>query len=132
MCKQSKKDWEFVDRNGHLHLNCTHHDGTNEVQFYKLTKKGAENFHNWEYNSYMSYRYLEIAPVVKELLPENKVLLAERDPVSAGVSRKFFLVDKGFYHLSSPDFEDGFASGEFLYHKVARCDFTHKKTSTVR
>lgn len=52
MCKQSKKDWEFVDRNGHLHLNCTHHDGTNEVQFYKLTKKGAENFHNWEYNSY--------------------------------------------------------------------------------
>lgn len=81
--------------------------------------------------SIMSYRYLEIAPVVKELLPENKVLLAERDPVSAGVSRKFFLVDKGFYHLSSPDFEDGFASGEFLYHKVARCDFTHKKTSCV-
>lgn len=81
--------------------------------------------------SIMSYRDLEIAPIVRELLPDNKVLLAERNRVLAGTSRKFFIVDKGFYHLSAPDFEDGFAAGEFLHRKVARCDFTHKKTSCV-
>lgn len=48
------KDCDYIqvyDQNGHLHIKCSHHDGTNIFKLKKLTQKGVDLFdqHNrWE------------------------------------------------------------------------------------
>ena len=40
----------YYDENGHLYLDCSHHDGTNCFEIRKLTKKGEEFFKRNEDN----------------------------------------------------------------------------------
>lgn len=42
--------WEIWDENGHLFLRCSHHDGTNEFEIKRLSRRGVEVLENWEYN----------------------------------------------------------------------------------
>lgn len=42
--------WKIYDENGHLYLQCSHHDGTNFFEIKEVTKKGVEYLENWEYN----------------------------------------------------------------------------------
>jgi hypothetical protein len=47
------KDCGFIkitDERGRLVIRGTHHDGTNEAEFVKLTERGAALFNNWNYN----------------------------------------------------------------------------------
>lgn len=36
------RDIEIYDEDGHLHIRCSHHDGTNRYEVKELTKKGIE------------------------------------------------------------------------------------------
>lgn len=47
--------WKIYDENGHLYLECSHHDGTNFFEIKKLTERGIEYLHRWE-NDYKPYR----------------------------------------------------------------------------
>lgn len=40
----------FYDKNGHLYLECSHHDGTNLYEIKKITDKGISYLENWEQN----------------------------------------------------------------------------------
>ena len=40
----------LTDVNGHLYLDCTHHDGTNSYEIKKLTDKGISYLSNYENN----------------------------------------------------------------------------------
>ena len=42
--------WKIYDENGHLYLECSHHDGTNFFEIKEVTEKGVEYLENWEYN----------------------------------------------------------------------------------
>lgn len=41
---------EFYDKNGHLYLHCTHHDGSCSFEIKALTEQGYDYLNNWEYN----------------------------------------------------------------------------------
>lgn len=50
---KATKDCDYIhiyDENGHLYLQCSHHDGTNLFEIKKLTNKGIEYLENWEQN----------------------------------------------------------------------------------
>ena len=40
----------FYDENGHLYLNCIHHDGTCHYEIKEVTDKGIQYLENWEDN----------------------------------------------------------------------------------
>lgn len=42
--------WKFYDKNGHLYLTCSHHDGTCSYEIKEVTDKGIRYFENWEDN----------------------------------------------------------------------------------
>ena len=42
--------WKFYDKNGHLHLTCSHHDGTCHYEIKEVTDKGIQYLENWENN----------------------------------------------------------------------------------
>lgn len=42
--------WKIYDVNGHLHLECSHHDGTNHFEIKRITDKGVAYLKNWEAN----------------------------------------------------------------------------------
>lgn len=45
------KDCDFVkiwDENGHLYIECSHHDGTNNYEIKQLTERGVAYLENWE------------------------------------------------------------------------------------
>lgn len=44
--------WSFTDENGHLVLRCSHHDGTNVVEFLLLPEDVYDHYQEWEYSSY--------------------------------------------------------------------------------
>lgn len=46
---------KIYDVNGHLHITCSHHDGTHSFEIKKITKKGEEYYSNWE-NSFSTKR----------------------------------------------------------------------------
>lgn len=53
LARQLFKDCEyfkFWDENGHLYVECSHHDGTHSVEIKQLTDKGEEYYDNWDYN----------------------------------------------------------------------------------
>lgn len=41
---------EIYDDGGHLHINCSHHDGNNHFEVKVLTEKGKEYYNNHYYN----------------------------------------------------------------------------------
>ena len=41
---------EFTDRDGHFHINASHHDGNVHFEVKVLTDKGVERYSNWEYD----------------------------------------------------------------------------------
>lgn len=54
MYDKATEDCGYVhvyDKNGHLYLQCSHHDGTNLYEIKKLTAKGEEYLANWEYGT---------------------------------------------------------------------------------
>lgn len=42
--------WKIYDVNGHLYLECSHHDGTNHFEIKRITNKGVAYLKNWESN----------------------------------------------------------------------------------
>ena len=51
MMSKAGKDCDFFrfsDINGHLHLQCSHHDGTNCYEIRKIAEKGVAYYDNWE------------------------------------------------------------------------------------
>ena len=55
MFSKAAKDCDYVhiyDENGHLYLQCSHHDGTNLYEIKKLTEKGEQYLENWEYSGW--------------------------------------------------------------------------------
>lgn len=42
--------YHIYDKNGHLFLQCSHHDGTNLYEIKKVTEKGEKYLENWEDN----------------------------------------------------------------------------------
>ncbi len=42
--------WSFYDINGHLYLECSHHDGDNQFEIRRITKTGMRYYRNWECN----------------------------------------------------------------------------------
>lgn len=50
---------EFSDRDGHLELKCSHHDGTNYFEIRVLTDKGYNYAENWAYGYNKKYDYSE-------------------------------------------------------------------------
>lgn len=54
MYRKATRDCDSVkiwDENGHLYLECSHHDGTNCFEIKIMTKKGIEYYENWEYGN---------------------------------------------------------------------------------
>jgi len=51
--------WKFTDSNGHLNLECTHHDGTHYVEFRILTDAGNKFSDNWNYSYNKRYNFSE-------------------------------------------------------------------------
>jgi hypothetical protein len=48
------KDCEYIkiyDENGHLFIECSHHDGTNYFEIKELTENGKNYFDNWNYGT---------------------------------------------------------------------------------
>ena len=46
------KDCDYVkiyEEDGHLYIQCSHHDGTNNFEIKILTEKGEDYYNNWEY-----------------------------------------------------------------------------------
>ena len=53
MFSKAVKDCNYVhiyDENGHLYLQCSHHDGINNFEIKKITDKGVMYLENWEEN----------------------------------------------------------------------------------
>lgn len=53
MFSKAMKDCDYVhiwDENGHMYLECSHHDGTNLYEIKKITAAGIRYLENWEYN----------------------------------------------------------------------------------
>ena len=53
MLATATKDCDYIhlyDQNGHFHLQCSHHDGTNHYEIKRLTDKGIAYLENWEEN----------------------------------------------------------------------------------
>lgn len=53
MYKEATKDCDcthLYDQNGHFHIQCAHHDGTNHYEIRKLTDKGINYLMNWKQN----------------------------------------------------------------------------------
>lgn len=53
MLNKAAKDCDYIhlyDKNGHLYLKCSHHDGTNYYEIKKVTDRGVEYLANWEDN----------------------------------------------------------------------------------
>ena len=42
--------WKIWDENGHLYLQCSHHDGTNTFEIKRITEKAAAMLDEWNYN----------------------------------------------------------------------------------
>ena len=42
---------KLYDENGHLHLTCSHHDGTHHFEIKIITDKGSDYLKNWEYDN---------------------------------------------------------------------------------
>lgn len=42
---------KFYDVNGHLHLTCSHHDGTNYFEIKEISDKGIKYLDNWEWGN---------------------------------------------------------------------------------
>lgn len=42
--------YRIYDENGHFHIECSHHDGTNRYEIRKLTNRGTTYLENWEDN----------------------------------------------------------------------------------
>ena len=40
---------KIYDTNGHMHLTCSHHDGTCHFEIKEVTEKGWEYYNNWVY-----------------------------------------------------------------------------------
>lgn len=52
--RDAVKDCEYIriyDENGHFHIVCSHHDGTNHYEIKKLTDAGIRYLDNWYYSS---------------------------------------------------------------------------------
>lgn len=52
--ESATKDCRYIkiyDVNGHLHLTCSHHDGTCHFEIKEVTEKGWEYYDNWNYGS---------------------------------------------------------------------------------
>ena len=52
---QAITDCDYIkiyDENGHMYLECTHHDGTCHFEIKEITDKGMEYLENWEYGSW--------------------------------------------------------------------------------
>ena len=50
-CRMTK-DCDYVkiyEEDGHLYIQCSHHDGTNNFEIKVLTEKGEDYYNNWEY-----------------------------------------------------------------------------------
>lgn len=50
---KATKDCDYIkiwDENGHLYLQCSHHDGTNLFEIKIINDKGFEFIENWSYN----------------------------------------------------------------------------------
>lgn len=68
------KDCDFVkiwDENGHLYIECSHHDGTNNYEIKQLTERGKAYLENWE-NSWNDKR--SAAYVLDKLVKRYSVL----------------------------------------------------------
>ena len=53
MFSKAMKDCDYVhiwDENGHMYLECSHHDGTNLYEIKKITAAGIRYLENWVYN----------------------------------------------------------------------------------
>ena len=53
MLNKAAKDCDYIhlyDKNGHLYLKCSHHDGTNYYEIKKVTDRGVEYLANWKDN----------------------------------------------------------------------------------
>ena len=54
--KDLRKCWEdcgyihIFDLNGHFHITCSHHDGTNHFEVKILTERGINRYNNWNSN----------------------------------------------------------------------------------
>lgn len=42
--------WEIWDENGHFYVRCSHHDGTNNFEIKRLSRRGVEVLENWEWD----------------------------------------------------------------------------------
>lgn len=42
--------FKFHDENGHLYMQCSHHDGTHSIEIKELTDRGYDYYNNWELN----------------------------------------------------------------------------------
>lgn len=42
--------WKIWDENGHLYLQCSHHDGTNIFEIKRITEKAVAMLDEWSYN----------------------------------------------------------------------------------
>lgn len=47
---------KIYDENGHLHLTCSHHDGTNHFEIKIITENGEKYNDNWEYSGWYDKR----------------------------------------------------------------------------
>ena len=46
------KDCDYIqieDKNGHMYLRCSHHDGTNFFEIKEITERGQQYLENWKY-----------------------------------------------------------------------------------
>lgn len=50
---------KIYEKNGHLYLECSHHDGTNEFEIKLINERGKQYLENWEYGPYTDKRTLE-------------------------------------------------------------------------
>ena len=51
--------FKFTDVNGRLYMQCSHHDGTNEVEVKQITEAGKRLYENWNYSASARYAYPE-------------------------------------------------------------------------
>lgn len=68
-CAWNRCDYiKFYERNGHLHLECSHHDGTHHFEIRKLNENGRRYYENhadeigcpWLYEKLMTPRYSKL------------------------------------------------------------------------
>lgn len=64
------RDCDYVrilDDRGHLRFECSHHDGTNFFEFFKVTKSGVTYVQNWR-NGLRNHEHETSAQVLERLL----------------------------------------------------------------